>query len=54
MSLDDEPRHLGRRLGYVAHPARALVGEPEAVSADEQRALTADAGRVARDRERDA
>jgi hypothetical protein len=50
--MTDEPRFLGRVAGYVNHPARALRGEPEAVSATEQGAITADAGRAAEDRDR--
>ena len=38
----DAPRFLARRSqdGYVSSPARALKGEPEAVSAAEQDDLT--------------
>jgi hypothetical protein len=38
----DEPRLLARRaeLGYVSHPQGALPGEPEAISAEEQRRQT--------------
>jgi hypothetical protein len=51
----DRPRLLHRRseLGYTDRPARAMISEPEAVPADYQRQLTADAPRraAARDRE---
>jgi hypothetical protein len=49
---DDEPRFIARVAGYVDHPARALPGEPEAVTEAEQMTITADAHRAAEDRDR--
>ena len=50
----DPPRLLAQRseLGYVDRPDLALPEEPEAVPADVQRQITADAARGQRDRER--
>lgn len=47
--LGDDPRFLARRseLGYTSRASLAVVGEPEAVSADEQRELTAQRRRAA-------
>ena len=46
-----EARFLARRSedGYVNSPAQALPGEPEAVSEDEQLAITEDSHLRARD-----
>jgi hypothetical protein len=38
---DEQPRFLGRTLGYVADPARGLHGEAQAVTRREQQELTA-------------
>lgn len=40
MSEAHEPRFLGRRAGYVNHPSRGMPGEPEALTEDEQIAVT--------------
>jgi hypothetical protein len=52
----DKPRLLAKRseVGYVSDSARALRGEPEAVSASEQRHLTQLARRRERQRRVDA
>ena len=54
--MTDTPRLLHRHSehGYTDRPEQALNGEPEAVTAAEQRRLTADAKQRATDRERDA
>ena len=43
--MPDIPRLLHKRShhGYTTDPAKAMFGEPEAVSADAQRAITAQA-----------
>jgi hypothetical protein len=46
--------HVRSELGYTDRPSRALPHEPEAVSAGEQRRLTADAHDRASEREREA
>jgi hypothetical protein len=56
MNGDHAARFLHRRseLGYTDRPDLALWHEPEAVSADEQRRLTAQARLHAAEREREA
>jgi hypothetical protein len=47
----DEPRFAGRsELGYVTERYKAMLEEPEAVSASEQRRLTVLAQRAQRER----
>lgn len=43
---NEQPRFLGRTLGYVDHPARGLRGEPEAITRQEQEEQTVHAHRV--------
>lgn len=58
----DTPRLLARNstrahpilgIGYTDEPAKALAGEPEAVSRDDQLLITARAHRSARETQRD-
>jgi hypothetical protein len=51
--MNDQPRFLSKSgLGYVSSPIVALPGEPEAVSRDDQDALTERAHQTAKDRRR--
>jgi hypothetical protein len=43
---DEQPRFLGRTLGYVVDPGRGLPGEPEALTRREQQEQTARAHRA--------
>jgi len=43
---DEQPRFLGRTLGYIDHPGRGLHDEPEALTRREQEEQTARAHRV--------
>jgi hypothetical protein len=41
----EQPRFLGRTLGYTDHPGRGMPGEPQALTAAEQSGQTAEAHR---------
>jgi hypothetical protein len=53
--VSDEPRllHMRSQYGYTQRPSEAMIGEPEAVSADTQRRLTRDAARAQDERDRE-
>jgi hypothetical protein len=49
-SAAEAPRLLGRVIGYVDHPARAMRREPEALSEDDQQRVSDRAEQTARER----
>lgn len=51
LARNSAAEHATLGIGYTSDPSRALRAEPEAVTADVQRALTARAGRTARERQ---